>query len=221
MADENTESMAEELPTANERRHYTDSIRRDHWKVLTSTEHRFGPRTIVVDEIESPDASRRLTWTYFRGRNAVMIVPLDEDDNVLLVREYRHPLRREVFNLPAGGAGPSDDEADLLHHAARELAEETCFSASHWIKLGSYHPIPSSSSVRFHIYVAKGLVPLEEKGTGDEWLEIEEVVRVPFSELHEAAVAGEIEDGTTLLALLWTAVKGLAPSSALPHRREA
>jgi ADP-ribose pyrophosphatase len=212
MKENSPEDVTPEAP-AGQRGHYTDAIRRDHWKVLSSAEHRFGPRTIVVDEIESPDASRRLTWTYFRGRHAVMILPLDEDDNVLLVREYRHPVRREVFNCPAGGAGASGDEADLLQHAARELAEETCFRASEWVKLGSYHPNPSSTNVMFHLYVARGLEPIEEKGTGEEWCEIEEVVRVPFRELHEAALASEIEDGTTLLAILWAAAKGLVQSS--------
>lgn len=188
--------------------HYTDSLRRESWRVLSSTEHRLGPRLIQVDEIESPDASRKLTWTYFRGRNAVAILALDDEDNVLLVREYRHPLGREIFDLPAGSAGHCTTEEELMGQAANELAEETGHQAREWMKLGQYYPIPGASSVVFHIYLARGLEPIAEKGTGPEWFEIEEVVKVPFKELYSAAVSGEVEDGVTLSTVLWAAARG-------------
>jgi ADP-ribose pyrophosphatase len=188
--------------------HYTDALRKEPWTVLSSTEHRLGARAVRVDEILSPDETRRLTWTYFGGRNAVMILALDDEENLLLVREYRHPLGREIFNIPAGGAGHCDTEDELLQHAAKELAEETCYQARDWTKIGQYHPVPAMTPVIFHVYMARGLEPVAEKGTGAEWCEVEEVVRVPFRELYRAAVDGEIEDGITLLTILWAAAKG-------------
>ena len=132
--------------------------------------------------------------------------------SALLVREYRHPLGSEIFNIPAGGAGHVSSEDELVAHAARELAEETCLTAREWTKIGMYHPVPAMSPALHHVYLARGLEPVSERGTGADWCEIEEVVRVPFRELYEAAVAGEITDGLTLLALLWAGAKGLMPA---------
>jgi ADP-ribose pyrophosphatase len=206
MDDPNPDPPSPSPPTG----HYTDRLRREPWKVLSSAEHRLGPRVVHVDEIESPDGRRRLTWTRVMGHHAVMILAFDDEENVLLVREYRHPLGREIFDLPAGGAGRVEDEAQLLRHAQRELAEETCFTAREWRKLGAYHPIPGLTPAKFHVYVARGLEPVAEVGTGEEWCEIEEVVRVPFRELHAAAVAGEVEDGVTLMAVLWAGAAGVS-----------
>jgi ADP-ribose pyrophosphatase len=191
-----------------------DSRSRGPWKVLSATQHRLGPRTIHVDEIESPDGRRRLTWTYFPGKNAVLTLALDDEENVLLVREYRHPLGREILDLPAGAAKDCHTEDDLRENAARELAEETCFRAREWIKLGSFYPVPGSASALFHCYVARGLEPIpeEERGEGDEWSEIEEVVKIPFRELYRAAVAGEIEDGMVTLAVFWAEARGIVSS---------
>lgn len=182
--------------------HYSDSLRREPWKVLNSAEHRFGPRRIHVDEIVSPDESRRLTWVYFHARHAVAILALDDEENALLVREYRHPVGREIFNLPAGAAGAVASEEELREHAARELAEETCMGAREWIRLGAYHPMPPLTSLTMTLFLARDLYPVE-RGEGEEWCEIEEVARVPFRALHAAALAGEIEDGETILAVLW------------------
>jgi ADP-ribose pyrophosphatase len=181
------------------------------WKVLKAGRHSCGPRMIHVDEIESPDGAKHLTWTYFPGDHAVFTLALDDDDNALMVREYRHPLGREIYDLPAGSAHGSRSEEELLAHAARELAEETGFRASEWTKIGSFFPLPGGLSATFHFYVARGLEPIpdEEKGDGDEWSEIEEVVCVPFKSLHQAAVAGELEDGIALLAVLWAAARGV------------
>ncbi|MBW3625646.1 MAG: NUDIX hydrolase [Armatimonadetes bacterium] len=209
MDSEETKEPSTGLPSTH---HYTHTLRREPWRVLHSAQHRLGPRIIQVDEIESPDASRRLTWTFMKGRHAVIILALDDDGNALLVREYRHPLGREIFNLPAGGAGHSDDEEELREHAARELAEETCFQAREWTRLGSYYPLPGATSATFHVFLARGLEPLTEIGTGDEWCEIEEVARVPFTELYRSALAGEVEDGITLTVILWAAAKGIAPA---------
>lgn len=179
------------------------------WRLLQSRRHRLGYRDVHVDEIESPDASRRLTWTYFPGQNAVLTLALDDEENVLLVREYRHPLGRDILNLPAGAAGEGSSEEELLAHAQRELAEEACVRAREWTKIGGLFPVPAWSSTRFHLYLARGLEPIPEKGTGDEWCEIEEVARIPFAALHEAVLSGRIEDGMTQLAVLMAAAKGL------------
>jgi 8-oxo-dGTP pyrophosphatase MutT (NUDIX family) len=199
---------SDNTPQPIRRSHYTDTLRRDPWRVVNRSVHQLGVRTIHVDEIESPDESRRLTWTYFPGRHAVIVLALDDEDNLLLVREYRHPLGREIFNLPAGAAEGGGTEEDLLADAARELAEETCLTAQTWAKIGSFYLLPATTGTLFHLYLAKDLTPLTERGTGDAWCEIEEVARIPFQELYASAVAGEVEDGMTVMALLWAVAAG-------------
>lgn len=179
------------------------------WRVLHSRQHRIGIHTICEEDIEEPRTGKRLTWTYLLGRNAVGTLALDEANNVVLVREYRHPLQEYIIDLPAGAAHKASNEEELLQAAAREFAEETGLQALHWQKLGCYHPLPGSSSLTYHLYLARGLKPLEQKGEGPEWNEIEEVLRIPFEKVYHQILEGTLKDGPLIIAVLLAKAKGL------------
>lgn len=180
------------------------------WPVISSESHRLGRYTFRVDDIRSPDGSKRISWVYHVGGHAVATLALDDQGMAVLVREYRHPLGRSILDLPAGAAPGAATEEDLQRYAAKELAEEAGLVASDWRKIGQCRPLPGLSSLEFHMYLATGLGPVAERGDGEEWNEVDEVVRVPFGELYRGVIHGLYCDGPTILAVLWAAALGMA-----------
>ncbi|MGQ9525334.1 MAG: NUDIX domain-containing protein [Armatimonadota bacterium] len=179
------------------------------WRVLSSEEHKLGRYTLKIDEVESPDASRRIRWVYHAGSHAVATLAVDDDGRAVLVREYRHPLGCEVLNIPAGSASGASSEDDLQRQAANELAEEAGVTARCWQKIGAYHPLPGFSALTMHLYLATELDEVTERGDGDEWREVEEVVRIPLAELYQDVVAGVCTDSPTMTAVLWAVARGM------------
>lgn len=192
-----------------------------NWRVLSSESYSIGPYTIKMDRVVSPDGCREINWVYHAGKHAVATLALRDDGSALLVREYRHPLGGFVLNIPAGGAGHARSEEELLQHAARELAEEAGVEAAFWRKIGAYHPLPGFSSLTMHLYLATGLRPVQQKGDGDEWKEVEEVVSVPLDELYRDVVSGKYPDSPTMTAVLWAAAAGMIPLPPQPRDANA
>ncbi|HEY3284175.1 MAG TPA: NUDIX hydrolase [Armatimonadota bacterium] len=184
-------------------------VTRHPWRVKSSTQHKTGRFTVTVDEIQSPDGSRDLTWTYIQARHAVIVMAVDAQERVLLVREYRHPMGGDVLNLVAGAAHHCVSDEELRSQAAQELAEEAGLLATKWDSIGSFCPVPSWTAADFHLYVARGLKGIEHRGHGAEWEEIEELVWVPAQQLYEDVLQGLYCDGGLVTAVLWAVAKGL------------
>jgi 8-oxo-dGTP pyrophosphatase MutT (NUDIX family) len=118
----------------------------------------------------------------------VQVVAIDTDDQIVLVRQYRHGLGAISLELPAGGMEPTD--AGPLEAAARELAEETGCVARSLRLVASLSPNPASHSNRVHVVLAEGV----------EWAQSPEqdlterldILRKPVSEVVRLAVAGEM-----------------------------
>ncbi|MGC8832729.1 MAG: NUDIX hydrolase [Armatimonadota bacterium] len=197
----------------------TNPKKEHSWRVLSSESYSIGPYTIKMDRVVSPDGCRKIDWVYHAGKHAVATLAVNDDGSALLVREYRHPLGGFVLNIPAGGASHANSEEELLQHAARELAEEAGVEAAFWQKIGAYHPLPGFSSLTMHLYFAAVLRPVQQKGDGDEWKEVEEVVLVPLEELYRDVVLGKYPDSPTMMAVLWAAAAGMI--SVQPRSRDA
>lgn len=132
------------------------------------------------------------------GHNgAVAIVAITDDDNIIMERQYRYACRRVVLEIPAGKIDKG--ETDPVEAAKRELKEETGYTAETLVHLGDCNPSCAYSEETVHIYLAKGLTPGEQKLDDDEALEVFEM---PFDEVYEMGVRGEITDAKTLAALL-------------------
>ena len=96
---------------------------------------------------------RRFTYVYRAHGRVVHVVPVTARGEVVLVRQYRHPPRRRLLELPAGVV---DRGETTLKAAKRELAEETGYTARRWVHLGGWHPAPSSTNMVTHYYLALG-----------------------------------------------------------------
>jgi ADP-ribose pyrophosphatase len=136
------------------------------------------------------------------------MVALDEEDRVLLVRQYRVAARKALLEIPAGtldvdAATGKTEDPDLA--AARELEEETGYRAGRWQHLTSFWTAPGFATEFMHLYLATELEPAHENRLGpdeDERLELE---RMPWRDALAAVERAEIEDSKSIIGLLWLA----------------
>jgi 8-oxo-dGDP phosphatase len=139
---------------------------------------------------------------------AAIVLAVDDDANVICLRQYRHASARRFVELPAGLLD-ADDESPLAA-AQRELREEVQLAASRWTLLTSLYPSPGIMNEVQHLFLAQGLSPV---GRGDFVLEHEEAdmetAWVPFADLLEAVLAGRIADAPLVVAVLLAHTRGL------------
>lgn len=126
----------------------------------------------------------------------VAVVAIDENDNVLTVKQYRYAFQTVLEEIPAGKLERGEDP---LVCAVRELGEETGFAAGRIVPLGAYHSSPGFSSERLYLYLALDLSRGEAHPDEGEFLDL---VKLPFSELLSMVKRGEISDGKTAIAAL-------------------
>ena len=126
----------------------------------------------------------------------VAIVPLDAEDNVLLVRQYRKAAEKSMLEIPAGGI---ESVEDPLECARRELAEETGFAAKQWEKLNYFYTSPGFCTELMHMFVASELTPNKLIADSDENIEL---VRVPLTDIAGLIESGEICDAKSIAGLL-------------------
>lgn len=127
---------------------------------------------------------------------SVIIIPLDDQGNLLFVRQYRHAAELDLLELPAGTL----DEGEAPEACAlREIREETGMAAGHIQHLGGFFLAPGYSTEYMHVYLATDLRPDPLEADADEFLTVE---YIPLARALEIARAGEIPDAKSLAALL-------------------
>lgn len=126
---------------------------------------------------------------------ATAIIPMLNESRVLLLKQYRHSLRKYIWEIPAGTLNPQES---IINCAKRELIEETGYSADQWQKLGEITPLPGYSDERIHIYLATDLQPAERDLDKDEIISVHEV---EYSEAIEMIKVGEIQDAKSITGL--------------------
>lgn len=149
------------------------------------------------DRVRTPDGSESVReWIDHPGASA--IVPLFENGDTVLVRQFRYPPRRTFLEVPAGKIDvPGEDPSGV---AARELEEETGWKADAFQHLASTYPCIGYSNEVIHFYLATGLRRGEQDLSEGEFVE---VVRIPFEEAVRKARSGDLKDMKTVAALLY------------------
>ena len=130
-------------------------------------------------------------------RGASAILPIKEDGKLIFVKQYRHPIGEILLEVPAGTLKPGEDPKLC---AARELEEETGYTAGELIHLITVYPSPGYSSERLHIYLAR------ELRRGLQNLELDEdisVVEMTFEQALKEIEEGRIRDAKTIIAVLY------------------
>jgi ADP-ribose pyrophosphatase len=157
-----------------------------------------------VDTIERLDGSRHEREVVGHP-GAVAVIALDDEQRVLLVRQWRLPAGEALLEIPAGTLDREPDGSIESHALAapRELEEETGYRAASWEHLGSFWTAPGFATEFMHLYLATGLTPADENRLGPDDDEALELSRLPLADAVAMAARGEFRDAKTLLALLW------------------
>ena len=148
-----------------------------------------------VDTVRLPQGTLG-TREIVEHAHCVCVVPLDDEDNVVMVRQYRKPVGELLLEVPAGGMDPGESPQDA---AQRELREETGYVADELVHLSSFWTTPGFCTELMHAYVARGLRPEALSQDEDENIE---VVRVPLSGAADLIRRGEIRDAKSIASLL-------------------
>ncbi len=151
--------------------------------------------TVHVDTVELPNgaASTREVADHPGG---VAVLPLDGENNVLAVTQYRYVFQRPMLEIPAGKLEYGEDPYQA---GLRELKEETGAVPGRYESLGKLIPSPGCYGETLYLYLARDLQMSEQHLDPDEFLNVE---RIPFAEMVRRCLSGEIEDAKTLVAVL-------------------
>jgi len=128
---------------------------------------------------------------------AAAVLALDDQERVILVRQYRQPAAAVLLEIPAGKLDPGEEP---LECAKRELAEETGLCGNSWRPLGWFYLSPGFCNEKIHLFLARELTSTHPLPTAD-LEEMVEVISLPLGELLEMAAQGELTDAKTVIAL--------------------
>ena len=153
---------------------------------------------VYEDVVRLADGKEK-TREYIRHRGAACVLPLTEENEVYLVRQFRYPFHAVLTEAPAGKIDSGETPLDA---AKRELKEETGLLADEWTDLGGLYTSVAYSDEFIGLYLARGLHQDAQTPDEGEFLTVE---KRPLAEVVEMVMAGEIRDPKTQLAVLKTA----------------
>ncbi len=147
------------------------------------------------DTVQLPNG-KSATREYVVHPGACVVIPLLDNGDVILEKQFRYPVGREMIEFPAGKLDPNEDP---LICALRELREETGYSASEWAYAGCMHLAIAYSTEVIHIYFARGLVQGERDLDEGEFLD---VFTAPAQQLITWCAEGSVTDAKTVTCAL-------------------
>jgi ADP-ribose pyrophosphatase len=151
---------------------------------------------VFEDTVRAPDG-HLAPREYLRHPGAVMIIPLLDNGEVVLERQYRHPLRRSFVEFPAGKIDPGET---LLACAQRELREEAGYTAAEWLHLGGFHNAIGYCDEKIEVFLARGL---RHEGAAADHGEVLEIFTAPWRQLLERIDDGTVTDVKTIVGAYW------------------
>ncbi|MEV7671614.1 NUDIX domain-containing protein [Streptomyces sp. NPDC000963] len=171
------------------------------WRVVASETPFQGKKTGVrTDDVVMPDGTvARRDYQVHPG--SVAVLALDEEDRVLLIKQYRHPVRQKLWEIPAGLLDVPGENP--LHAARRELYEEAHVKAGDWRVLTDVYTSPGGCDEAVRIFLARDLADAE----GDRFEVAEEeadmeTARVPLADLVRGVLAGDLHNNCLVVGVL-------------------
>jgi ADP-ribose pyrophosphatase len=149
-----------------------------------------------VDTVQTADG-RKSTREIVEHADCIAVIAVDNDDNILLVKQFRKSVAKELLEIPAGGIDAGEDaEAAVI----REMQEETGFRPGSLERLTGFYSSPGFCTEYLHLYLATALTPgrLHAEDTAGI-----SVVRVPIAQIPDLLMSGQICDAKTIAGLLF------------------
>ncbi|MDR3068604.1 MAG: NUDIX hydrolase, partial [Cellulomonas sp.] len=156
---------------------------------------------VVSDRVDLGVAT--VVREYVAHPGAVVVIALDDEDRVLLQSQYRHPVRRVLWEPVAGLLDVAGEPE--LDAAVRELAEEADLRAASWWRLAQMYATPGGSSEHITIFLAGDLTPTPEPFDRTDEEATMVPVWVPLDEAVAGVLAGRLESPSTVIGVLATA----------------
>ena len=150
---------------------------------------------LVSQDLVLPNG-RRTTFHIVKHPGAVSIVPVHENGDVVLLKQFRPSIGEEIYEIPAGTI--EKGEAPLAT-ARREIVEETGFKAARWSKVAEFYTAPGFCNELMHVYVARGLTPATAEGDADEIIRTE---RMSLSKALALVRNRRVRDAKSIAGLL-------------------
>lgn len=152
---------------------------------------------VRVDTVAMPD-NRTAFRDIVDHPGGVGIVPLTDDNKVIMVKQFRKPIEKVIYEIPAGKLDHGEPHYDC---GVRELEEETGMKAKEFIYLGHMYPTPGFANETTYLYLAKGLYQGKLHPDEDEYLDIE---TIPIKKLRDMIMNNEINDAKTVFGIFKT-----------------
>lgn len=164
--------------------------------------HRGRKIQVAIDISPGPDG-QTIRRDLILHPGAVVILPVIDRDHICLLKNYRFVIDQTLWECPAGTLEPNEP---LEHAAARELEEETGYTAKRWRSLGYLYASPGVLDEKLHLFVAEDLTQGAARPEADEQLE---PITVSWKEALQMALDGRIKDAKTITAILmWDRLRG-------------
>jgi ADP-ribose pyrophosphatase len=141
-------------------------------------------------------SGRETTREIVEHGDCVAIIAVDDEDNILLVNQFRKPVEKRLLEIPAGGIEPGEEPVDCVR---RELREETGFLPQKLERLGGFYSSPGYCTEYLYLYLATDLVSSPLQAEDSESIRL---VRVPLSEIPSLITSGSICDAKSIAGLL-------------------
>jgi len=159
--------------------------------------------SFVTEDITLPNGVRsEIAMVHHPGSTAV--VPLLDDNTIVMILQYRHPIREYILEIPAGTMEPDESP---LNCAKRELEEETGFVANELVELSHIHILPAYSDEKIYVFLAKNLTASKQNLDQDE---IIHTVEYSFDQAMKLIEKGKITDALTIMSIFraWMHLQG-------------
>jgi ADP-ribose pyrophosphatase len=167
-------------------------------KIISSRELLKNKLFAVVEEVAHDPSGFEIKRAIIKHPGSAVMMAVDGNDRVLLVRQFRLPAEQELWELPAGRLDPGES---VLEAAKRELREETGYQAKQWSELGSFWASPGYVAEKMTIFLASDLTEGKQETMEDERIEIQ---WFPIAQMGEMIRTGQIIDGKTMIGyFLW------------------
>ncbi len=165
-------------------------------KQLSSAQVYKGPIFTITHDVAALENGETAVRDVLHHNGGVCVIPITENNEVYLVKQFRYPFATVTREVPAGKLEKGEEHAEC---GRRELLEETGCTCTEYIYLGEMLPTPAYNSEITYMYLARGLSFTEQSLDPDEFLDVE---KIPLSEAVELVMNGTIRDGKTQIAVL-------------------
>ena len=165
-------------------------------KTLTSEIRYEGPIFTITHDTAELENGRTAVRDVLLHHGGVCVIPITENNEIFLVKQFRYPFRTVTREVPAGKLEKGEDHSEC---GKRELLEETGCTCSEYIYLGEMLPTPAYNSEVTYMYLARGLTFTAQNLDPDEFLDVE---RIPLAGAVKQVMDGTIRDGKTQIAIL-------------------